>query len=737
MLKLLTSLRILLIFCLFIPYKSFPQETNIEEKITNLITKMTLQEKVGQLSQFAAAVNPSFEMIKNGDVGSILSLKDVNTINLFQKAAFEQSRLGIPLIFGYDVIHGYKTTFPVPLASASSWDTSLIKESARIAAMEASLDGIKWTFAPMVDVCRDPRWGRIVEGAGEDPFLGSAIGGALVRGFQGDSLNDLLSLAACSKHYVAYGAAEAGREYNTTDISERTLREIYLPPHKAVVDAGAATVMSAFNSLNGIPASANYYTLTEILRNEWGFNGFVVSDWNSVGELVNHGVAADKKEAAFKGFTAGVDMDMIGNTVVGDIYPLNLPLLVEEGKISVNRIDESVRRILRIKFKLGLFDHPYTDTVKIKSIMLTQENRDSVALKLAEESIVLLKNKSCVLPLSRELKSIAVIGPLADDKADPLGPWACVPESGRVISVLNGINKKFSPTIKINYVRGCNIEGNDTSGFEEAVQAALNSEVVIFVAGESSSMSGEAGSRTNLNLPGVQEDLLKRIFSTGKPVVLLLMNGRPLTINWENENINAILECWFLGDQSGNAVANVISGDYNPSGKLTVTFPRFVGQIPIYYNHLNTGRPAIEPGRFMSKYLDSPNSPLFPFGFGLSYTTFKFENLNIQKQKQGKQEINVVSVEITNFGTVPGTEIVQFYLDEISSSVSRPVKELKGFQRIFLNPGETKKVYFSITPDLLESHNLDMIKSIEPGKYDVMIGGSSEDVVSGSFEIVN
>jgi beta-glucosidase len=737
MLKLLTSLRILLIFCLFIPYKSFPQETNIEEKITNLISKMTLQEKVGQLSQFAAAVNPSFEMIKNGDVGSILSLKDVNTINLFQKAAFEQSRLGIPLIFGYDVIHGYKTTFPVPLASASSWDTSLIKESARIAAMEASLDGIKWTFAPMVDVCRDPRWGRIVEGAGEDPFLGSTVAGALVRGFQGDSLNDLLSLAACSKHYVAYGAAEAGREYNTTDISERTLREIYLPPHKAAVDAGAATVMSAFNSLNGIPASANYYTLTEILRNEWGFNGFVVSDWNSVGELVNHGVAADKKEAAFKGFTAGVDMDMIGNTVVGDIYHLNLPLLVEEGNIPVSRIDESVRKILRIKFKLGLFDHPYTDTVKIKSIMLTQENRDSVALKLAEESIVLLKNKSGVLPLSRELKSIAVIGPLADDKADPLGPWACVPESGRVISVLNGINKKFSPTIKINYVRGCNIEGNDTSGFEEAVQAALNSEVVIFVAGESSSMSGEAGSRTNLNLPGVQEDLLKRIFSTGKPVVLLLMNGRPLTINWENENINAILECWFLGDQSGNAVADVISGDYNPSGKLTVTFPRSVGQIPIYYNHLNTGRPAIEPGRFMSRYLDSPNSPLFPFGFGLSYTTFKFENLNIQKQKQSKQEINVVSVELTNSGTVPGTEIVQLYLHEISSSVSRPVKELKGFQRIFLNPGETKKVYFSITPDLLESYNSDMIKTIEPGKYDVMIGGSSEDVVSGSFEIVN
>jgi beta-glucosidase len=737
MLKLLTPLRILLIFCLFIPYKSFPQETNIEEKITNLVSKMTLKEKVGQLSQFAATMNPSLEMIKSGDVGSILSIKDVNSINRFQKTAVEQSRLGIPLIFGYDVIHGYKTTFPVPLASASSWDTSLIKESARIAAMEASLEGIKWTFAPMVDICRDPRWGRIVEGAGEDPFLGSAIGGALVRGFQGDSLNDLLSLAACSKHYVAYGAAEAGREYNTTDISERTLREIYLPPHNAAVDAGAATVMSAFNSLNGIPASANYYTLTEILRNEWGFNGFVVSDWNSVGQLVNHGVAADKIEAAFKGFTAGVDMDMIGDTVEGDIYPLNLPLLVEEGKIPVSRIDESVRRILRIKFKLGLFDHPYTDTVKIKSLMFSQEKRDSTALKLAEESIVLMKNNSGILPLSKELKSIAVIGPLSDDKANLLGPWAVMTESGRVISVLNGINEKFSSTIKINYAKGCDIEGDDTSGFGEAVQAAVNSEVVIFVAGESSSMSGEAGSRTNLNLPGVQELLLKRIYSTGKPVVLVLMNGRPLTINWENENINAILECWFLGDQSGKAIANILTGDYNPSGKLTITFPRSVGQIPIYYNHLNTGRPAIEPGRYISKYLDSPNSPLFPFGFGLSYTTFKFENLNIQKQKQGKQDINVVSVQITNSGTVPGTEIAQLYLHKISSNVSRPVKELKGFRRIFLNPGETKKVYFSITPDLLESYNSDMIKTIEPGKYDVMIGGSSEDVVNGSFEIVN
>jgi len=736
MLKFLTPLRILLIFCLIIPYTSFPQETNIEEKINDLISKMTLKEKVGQLSQFAAAMNPSLDMIKNGDVGSILSIRDVNIINRLQKAAVEQSRLGIPLIFGCDIIHGFSTTFPVPLASASSWDTSLIKESARIAAMEASLNGIKWTFAPMVDICRDPRWGRIVEGAGEDPFLGSAVSAALVRGFQGDSLSDLLSVAACSKHYVAYGDAEAGREYNNTDISERTLREIYLPPHKAAVDAGVATVMSAFSSLNGIPSSANYYTLTEILRNEWGFNGFVVSDWNSVGELVNHGVAADKKEAALKAFTAGVDMEMIGDSTVADDYPPNLPLLVEEGKIQVNRIDESVRKILRIKFRLGLFDHPYTDTVKIKSIMLSLEDRDSIALKLAEESIVLLKNNSAVLPLSKELKSIAVIGPLADDKFDPLGPWSGIPQSGEVISVLNGIHNKISSTVKINYAPGCNILGDDTSHFAEAMQAAVNSEVVIFVAGESLFMSGEAGSRTNLNLPGVQEELLKRIYSAGKPVILVLMNGRPLTINWENENINAILETWFLGEQSGKAIANILFGDYNPSGKLTITFPRSVGQIPIYYNHRNTGRPFIEDSRFTSKYLDMPNSPLFPFGFGLSYTTFKYNNLKIQKSSQGKEEINIVSVDVTNSGTVPGTEIAQLYLHEISSSVSRPLKELKGFQRIFLNPGETKKVYFSITPGLLEAYNSDMIKTIEPGKYDVMIGGNSDDVISGSFEII-
>jgi beta-glucosidase len=735
--KVFTHLKLLLIYCFIIPYVSFSQDTNVEGKINDIISKMTIKEKVGQLSQFSASLNPSLDIIKKGEVGSFLGIRGAYIINQFQKAAVEQSRLSIPLIIGSDVIHGYKTTFPVPLASASSWDTSLIRESARIAAMEASLDGIKWTFAPMVDITHDPRWGRIVEGAGEDPFLGSAVSGALVRGFQGDSLNDLLSLAACSKHYVAYGAAEAGREYNTTDLSERSLREIYLLPHKAAVDAGVATIMSAFNSLNGIPASANYHTLTEILKSEWGFKGFVVSDWNSIGELINHGIAVDKKEAALKGFTAGVDMEMIGDSTSGDTYPSNLPLLVAEGKIPISRIDESVRRILRVKFKLGLFDHPYTDTAKIKSIMLSREDRDSTALKLAEESIVLLKNNSGVLPLSNNIKSIAVIGPLADDNTDPLGPWANTPQPERVVTVLNGINKKFSSTVKINYVLGCSISDDDTSHFGEAVNAAVNSEMVIFVAGESSFMSGEAGSRTNLNLPGVQEDLLKRIYSAGKHVVLVLMNGRPLTINWEKENIDAILECWFLGDQSGNAVANILSGDYNPSGKLTITFPRSVGQIPIYYNYLNTGRPPIEEDRFTSKYLDMPNTPLFPFGFGLSYTTFKFDNMDIQKQKLRKKKINVVSIDVTNSGNMPGTEIAQLYLHKISSGVSRPVKELKGFQRIFLNPGETKKINFSITPGMLESYNTEMIKTIEPGKYDVMIGGSSDEVVSGSFEIVN
>jgi beta-glucosidase len=737
MLKLRTSPIILFIFCLVLSASSYSQEKNIETKINELISSMTLKEKVGQLSQYAAAMNPSLDIIKNGKLGSMLGVRGAENTNLFQKAAVEQSRLGIPIIFGYDVIHGLNTTFPIPLASASSWDTALIKESAKVAAMEASLSGIKWTFAPMVDITRDPRWGRIAEGAGEDPFLGSAISGALVRGFQGDSLNDLLSVAACSKHYVAYGAAEAGREYNTTDISERTLRELYLPPHKAAIDAGVSTVMSAFNSLNGIPASANYHTLTEILRNEWGFKGFVVSDWNSVGELIHHGVAADKKEAAYKGFTAGVDMDMIGDSIDGDIYPSNLPSLVAEGKIPIRMVNESVRRILRIKFKLGLFDRPYTDTLKIKSLMLTQERRDSIALKLAEESIVLLKNSSGLLPLSKDVKSIAVIGPLADNRTDLLGPWAGTFDAGRVVTVLNGINKKVSPSVKINYIKGCDISGNDTNHFAEAMQAVESSELVLFVGGESKEMSGEAGSRTNLNLPGVQEELLKRIYAAGKPVVLVLMNGRPLTINWEAENIPAILECWFLGDQSGNAIANVLFGDYNPSGKLTITFPRSVGQIPIYYNHLNTGRPQSDSNRFTSKYLDMPNKPLFSFGFGLSYTVFNYENLEIQKKKLGKTDKNQVSVDVTNSGKLPGTEIVQLYLHDITASVSRPVKELKGFQRIFLNPGETKKVYFSITPGMLEFYNSEMIKTIEPGKYDVMIGGNSDDFKSDSFEIVN
>jgi beta-glucosidase len=731
-----TCFKLLLILCFIIPITSFPQDKAVERKIDSLISKMSLEEKVGQLTQHFGVSDDSYSLTQKGEYGSFYGIRGADIINRLQKSAVE-SRVGIPLIIGLDVIHGYNTTFPIPLAWAASWDTTLIKESARVAAMEAAFDGIRWTFAPMVDIARDPRWGRIAEGAGEDPFLGSAISGALVRGFQGKNLDNPVSMAACSKHYVAYGAAEAGREYNTTDFSERTLREIYLPPHKAAVDAGVATVMSAFNSLNGIPASANYHTLTEILKHEWGFKGFVVSDWNSLGELINHGIAADKKEAALKGVTAGVDMDMVGDdTVEANVYAPNLPLLVKEGKIPVKLIDESVRRILRIKFELGLFDHPYTDTAEIKSMMLSQESRDSVALKLAEESIVLLKNNNSLLPLSKNLKSIAVIGPLANDKEDPLGPWSAAQTADKVVTLLEGIKNKIPASVKINYVQGCSISGNDTTYFNKALQAVNNSEAVIFAAGESKQMSGEAGSRSDINLPGVQEELLKRVYSSGKPVVLVLMNGRPLTIDWEAQNIPAILECWFLGDQTGNATANVLFGVCNPSGKLTITFPRSVGQIPIYYNHLNTGRPEVDSLRFTSKYLDIPNSPLYPFGFGLSYTSFSFENINIQKNKMNKLDTNIVSINVTNSGKVPGAEIVQLYLHDVTASVSRPVKELKGFQRIFLNPGETKKLSFFITPSMLQFYNVDMIKTIEPGKIDVMIGGDSDNVVSSSFEIV-
>jgi beta-glucosidase len=713
---------------------NFTNET-IERRIDSVISKMSLKEKVGQLVQVVGEPDYLEDLIKEGRVGSIL----INTgipgeVNRLQKLAVESGQK-IPLLFAHDVIHGYYTIYPIPLGEAASWNPGIAKEDAHLAAMEAASQGTKWTFAPMVDIARDPRWGRITEGSGEDPYLGSIMASARVDGFQGNNLKDPYSIAACAKHYVAYGAAQAGREYNTVDISERTLREIYLPPFKAAVDAGVLTIMSAFNDLNGIPASANYHTLTEILKDEWNFKGLVVSDYNSIGELISHGIAKNKYEAAKEAFLAGVDVDMVGDTVVGNSYLPNLEKLVKERKITDNQIDESVRRVLRVKFRLGLFEHPFTDTLFYKKNLISKEERENIVRKSARESIVLLKNKNNLLPLKKDIGSIALIGPLADDQQDPLGAWDCAGNPQNVVTLLNGISNKISSSTKVNYVKGCGIDDSVETDFDNAVNAAKKSDVVIMAVGESRDMSGEAASRVNLGLPGAQEKLVRKIYELGKPVVIILMNGRPLTIDWISEHIPAVLETWFLGDQAGNAIADVLFGDYNPSGKLPVTFPRSVGQIPIFYNQKNTGRPANPNDKFTSKYLDSPVTPLYPFGYGLSYTSFSYKNIKVNKSKISKNDSLNVSVDVTNTGKLGGEEVVQLYIHDRVRSVTPPVKELKGFRKIHLNPGETKTVSFKITPGMLTFLNKQLKPVIEPGTFDAMIGGNSVDLISTSFEV--
>jgi beta-glucosidase len=702
---------------------------------------MTLDEKIGQLVQIVGVNDHNEEFIRDGKVGSILFGDDgPDEVNRIQRIAVEESRLGIPLIFATDVIHGCKTIFPIPLGEASSWNPELVKTASSIAAFEAASMGIRWTFAPMVDIARDPRWGRITEGFGEDPYLASTFTAAEVRGFQGENLKDYKipfgKIAACAKHFVAYGGAEGGRDYNSVDISERTLREVYLKPFYSAVKNNVASVMSAFNDLNSIPASANYFTLTEILRNEWNWNGVVISDWNAVGELVYHGIAKNKEEAAFLSFTAGVTVDMVGDTIDGNIYSPYLKRLAERGKIPVEKIDDAVRYVLNMKFKLGLFENPYVDIKFFEKNNLKKSYKDSIALRLAKESIVLLKNENNLLPLSKKLISIALIGPLAENRKDPLGSWAAFGYQNNVVSVLEGLKNILDDDIEINFIEGCNINDNDSSGFEEAVETAKSSDVVILVVGESREMSGEAASKTNLNLPGVQEELIKRIQATGKPTIVVLMNGRPLTINWISENIPAIVEAWFLGDQTGNAIAEVLFGDYNPSGKLPVTFPRSTGQIPIYYYPKSTGRPIEEDDKFTSKYLDSPNTPLYPFGYGLSYTNFKYENIRVDNNEIYKTDSLTVSVDLSNTGIYEGEEVVQLYIQDVVASVTRPVKELKSFQKINLSPGESKTVVFKVTPDMLTFPDKDFKEVIEPGKFNVMIGGSSDHVIKTSFEVI-
>jgi len=715
----------------------------IEQRIDSVLSLMTQEEKIGQLVQFTGdwdtgthSTEPKAgkkELLIEGKISSFLNIFGADVTRGLQKIAVEKSRLKIPLIFGLDVIHGFRTTFPVPIAEASTWEPALVEKSARMQAIEVSSSGINWTFNPMVDIARDPRWGRIVEGSGEDPFLGSKMAVARVKGYQGNDLSANNTIAACIKHFAGYGGAEGGRDYNTVDVSERTFREVYLRPFKAAVDAGAATLMASFNEIGGVPSSANQQLLTKILRDEWKFDGFVVSDWNSIGELIPHGVAKDLKQAAELALNAGLDMDMESNA-----YTKNLSELLAEGKVSTKTLDESVRRILRIKFRLGLFDDPfkYCDAEKEKKTILNQEMKNAT-YEVGKKAIVLLKNENGFLPLDKTEKKLAVIGPLANSTIDPLGPWNQQGDAKDVVSVLQGIKNKLNSNGKILYEEGCSISGKEKSGFAAAVNAAQNADVVVLVLGESADMSGEARLRATLDLPGVQEELAKEIYKTGKPIVAVLMNGRPLTVKWLNDNATAILETWFLGIRAGDAIADVLFGDVNPSGKLPVTFPRYVGQSPIYYNHKNTGRPYDPKNNYTSYYADFENTPLYPFGYGLSYTKFVYNNLKLSAKKIAKTESLKISVEVKNTGLYNGEEVVQLYIRDMVGSVTRPVKELKGFQKIFLKKDEVKKVEFELTEDDLKFYNLDMNFVSEPGTFKVFVGTNSAEYLEEEFEVTD
>jgi len=730
----LSALSIALVLSLTCPPSSHSQKRqNVEARINALLARMTLEEKLGQLQQLDGEANGNFrpehlQMARQGLLGSTLNVRGAQKTNQLQRIAVMESRLKIPLIFGFDVIHGYRTIFPIPLGEAASWDPAAVERAASIAASEARAAGVHWTFAPMVDIARDARWGRIAEGSGEDPYLGSLMARARVRGFQGSDYSARDKVVACAKHWVAYGAAEAGRDYNTTDVSERSLREVYFPPFKAAVDAGVGTFMSAFNDLNGVPTSANSFTLTEVLRGEWKFDGFVVSDYTSVEELIKHGSAANGADAAREALGAGVDMEMVSR-----LYGKHASQLIKERKLSQQTIDEAVRRILRIKFRLGLFDKPYVDEALEPTAIFNSANV-TAAREIAARSMVLLKNDHQVLPLDKDVRSIALIGPLADSRQDMLGSWSGDGKAEDAVTLLQGIKSKL-PQTRINYAKGCEINCDKAAGFEEALRAVRESDVAIVAVGESADMSGEAASRSSLDLPGRQLDLVKAVHATGKPTVVVLMNGRPLTINWLAENTPAILETWFAGTQAGNAIADVLFGDINPAGKLPVTFPRAVGQLPLYYNHKNTGRPPDANNKYTSKYLDVDWRPLFPFGYGLSYTQFKIANLRLSAQRMPLNGKLTVSVDIENTGKRAGDEVVQLYIRDTSASVTRPVKELKGFQRVTLQPGEKKRVKFVLTAEQLGFWNRQMRFTVEPGEIKVMVGANSEDLIEANFEV--
>ena len=736
-------------------YAQKGSDPKMNQFITNLMIKMTLDEKIGQLNLPGAgdittgqAVSSDIgKKIREGKVGGLFNIKSVSKIRNVQKVAVEESRLKIPLLFGMDVIHGYQTVFPIPLGLSCSWDMKLIEQSARIAAQEASADGICWTFSPMVDISRDPRWGRMSEGSGEDPYLGSQIAKAMVKGYQGDDLSKNNTILACVKHFALYGAIEAGRDYNTVDMSKIRMYNEYFPPYKAAVDAGAGSIMSSFNELDGIPATANKWLMTDILRKQWGFNGFVVTDYTAISEMIDHGLG-DLQEVSGQALRAGIDMDM-----VSDGFLTTLKKSLTEGKVTKVQIDLACRRILEAKYKLGLFEDPYRycDENRAKTEIFTSENRE-VARSIAAQSVVLLKNDNQLLPLQK-MGTIALIGPLADNKENMTGTWSVAADFTKSVSLLTGLKDAVGKDVRILVARGTNIVNDsildsrisifgkptwrDTRSqavmIAEAVEVAKKSDVIVAALGEAAEMTGESSSRSDINLPENQKELLKALLATGKPVVMVLFTGRPLSLTWENSNVPAILNVWFSGTEAGNAIADVLLGKVNPSGKLTATFPQNVGQIPIYYNHKNTGRPLPEGAwfqKFRSNYLDVSNEPLYPFGYGLSYTKFEYGDLKLSStQAKGNQTITA-SIMLKNTGKYDGSEVVQMYIRDLVGSVTRPVKELKGFQKIALKAGESKTVTFTITPEELKFYNADLKYDWEPGEFVIMVGGNSKDVKS-------
>jgi beta-glucosidase len=728
---------LILVFIFLLAQLVNAQKKTVDQRVDSVLRLMTLDEKVGQMNQYNgpwAATGPLtnddnlLTQIKAGKVSSMLNVTGVARTRELQDLAM-QTRLRIPLLFGQDIIHGYRTTFPIPLAEAASWDLEAIERSARIAAIEASAAGVHWTFAPMVDIARDPRWGRVMEGAGEDPYLGSLIAKARVKGFQGRGLGNTDAVMACAKHFAAYGAAVGGRDYNSVDMSLRQLHEVYLPPFKAALDAGAATFMNSFNDLNGIPATANKYLQRDILKGEWKFKGFVVSDWGSVGEMINHGYAKDNKDASMLATNAGSDMDMESRSNIQ-----NLAQLVKEGKVKLSLVDDAVRRILHKKFEIGLFDDPYRfcNEAREKEQWNNQLNLDAEK-DMARKSIVLLKNENQLLPLKKAggQRKIALIGPLVRSIKEHLGFWSYdwPDDSIRITSLWDEVQKKVGDS-KLLYAKGCNINDSSKVGFDEAISVAKDADIIIMSVGEARDMTGEAKSKSNIHLPGVQEELIKAIMATGKPVIVLISAGRPLIFNWTADNVPAILYTWWLGTKGAEAIADVLFGDYNPSGKLPMSFPGTEGQIPIYYNYYNTGRPATsDSDRFYrSAYIDFSIYPKFAFGYGLSYTSFNYSNINLSSTSLKSDQKLTASAVVTNTGKYDGTEVVQLYIRDMVGSVVRPVKELKGFQKIILKAGESKTVSFTITTEDLKFYNNDLKYAWETGDFEIMIGTSSKDV---------